>query len=175
MRKGEQTTEAHHHYFFLSAAPPLRIIRNPFPPTLRWWIFPLLLVNKQMPAKNEDSKTICCWCCQSGPITAYVWIEKSGYVSGEPILFCGQVENHSRSRLLSTSVQLVEASCPNLTFLLNLPHRMMNNTRLRLLHFIRKQSSEPKVKWKRTTGSLRKSSASRRRRPIASLNATRKV
>ncbi|KAK4019586.1 arrestin domain-containing protein 3 [Daphnia magna] len=61
-----------------------------------------------IPVKNEETKTVCCLCCQSGPITAIAWLPKSGYVPGETILFCGRVDNKSRSRLLQTSVRLVE-------------------------------------------------------------------
>ncbi|XP_046650076.1 arrestin domain-containing protein 3-like [Daphnia pulicaria] len=61
-----------------------------------------------IPVKNEETKTVCCLCCQSGPITAIAWLPKSGYVPGETILFCGRVDNKSRSRLLHTSVRLVE-------------------------------------------------------------------
>jgi hypothetical protein len=66
----------------------------------------------QIPVKNEETKTVCCLCCQSGPITAIAWLPKSGYVPGETILFCGRVDNKSRSRLLHTSVRLVEVYTP---------------------------------------------------------------
>jgi len=58
--------------------------------------------------ENGDSKTVCCWCCQSGPITASCWLPKSGYVPGESVIFCGQVENLSKSPLNSTTVRLIE-------------------------------------------------------------------
>jgi len=58
--------------------------------------------------RNEESKTLCCWCCRSGPITVSCWLPKSGYVPGERIIFCGQIENQSASPLHSTTVQLVE-------------------------------------------------------------------
>jgi len=62
----------------------------------------------QKRVKNGDTKTVCCWCCQSRPITASCWLPKSGYVPGETIVFCGHVENLSKSALSSTAVQLVE-------------------------------------------------------------------
>ena len=69
---------------------------------------PLSVSCAQIPVKNEEIKTICCLCCQSGPITAVGWLPKSGFVPGETILFCGTVDNRSGSRLHQTAVRLVE-------------------------------------------------------------------
>lgn len=79
---------------------------------LFFWCVCVCVATWQIPVKNEETKTVCCLCCQSGPITAIAWLPKSGYVPGETILFCGRVDNKSRSRLLHTSVRLVEVYTP---------------------------------------------------------------
>ena len=61
-----------------------------------------------MSAMVEDSKTLGLLCCQSGPITAKVWLDRVGYVPGEKILFNAEVENLSRKKMRGTRVQIVE-------------------------------------------------------------------
>lgn len=63
----------------------------------------------EMSAMMEDSKTLGLFCCQSGPITAKVWLDRVGYVPGESIPFNAEVENLSRKKMRGSSVQLVEA------------------------------------------------------------------
>ena len=63
---------------------------------------------QQEPAQVTDSKTICCWCCASGPISARVWIDRTGYVPGQLVPFCAQVENRSGRQMLGSKVQLVQ-------------------------------------------------------------------
>ena len=47
----------------------------------------------QMPVSGNDSKTLSCLCCTSGPIQAQVHLDRTGYVAGEFILVNGSVEN----------------------------------------------------------------------------------
>lgn len=53
---------------------------------------------------------MCCWCCQSGPITARCWLAQTGYAPGQAVLFNGHVDNKSRSPLVATRLELVEKS-----------------------------------------------------------------
>nr|CAG4641027.1 EOG090X09LQ [Eulimnadia texana] len=62
------------------------------------------------PVKNEDTKHICCLCCRSGPITARAWLDHTGFVPGETLFFCGEVDNQSGKRLEATKLRLVEKS-----------------------------------------------------------------
>ncbi|XP_071103882.1 arrestin domain-containing protein 3-like [Haliotis cracherodii] len=59
-----------------------------------------------MPAKESKSKTICCLCCQSGPITATFTIDRQGYVPGEAIILKAEIENMSDGPIDSSSVTL---------------------------------------------------------------------
>ena len=47
----------------------------------------------KIPVSGNDSKTLCCLCCASGPIQAQVHLDRTGYVAGEFILVNGSVEN----------------------------------------------------------------------------------
>nr|XP_026690866.1 arrestin domain-containing protein 3-like isoform X3 [Ciona intestinalis] len=64
------------------------------------------------PATMNDSKTLCCLCCVSAPITAEVHIDRRGYVPGEFISVNANVENGSSSKLPSTSASIIQ----NVTF-----------------------------------------------------------
>jgi hypothetical protein len=47
------------------------------------------------PLRFENQKTICCLCCQSGPVSLAVSIDRGGYCAGENILVTARVENNS--------------------------------------------------------------------------------
>ncbi|KAL5005003.1 hypothetical protein ScPMuIL_018459 [Solemya velum] len=56
--------------------------------------------------QNQVSKTICCLCCASGPITSHFRIDKRGYVPGETIVVNGDVVNNSSRNILSVAAIL---------------------------------------------------------------------
>ncbi|CAK8696973.1 unnamed protein product [Clavelina lepadiformis] len=47
----------------------------------------------RLPVTANDSKTLCCLCCASGPIQAEVHLDRAGYVPGEFIMVNANVEN----------------------------------------------------------------------------------
>ncbi|XP_052098843.1 arrestin domain-containing protein 17-like [Mytilus californianus] len=47
------------------------------------------------PMQNQVAKTLCCLCCESGPITGVLRVDKSGYVPGEAIYLQGEIQNLS--------------------------------------------------------------------------------
>ncbi|XP_061173307.1 arrestin domain-containing protein 17-like [Saccostrea echinata] len=51
----------------------------------------------------QNFKYVCCWCCKSGPITGILRTSKTGYVSGEPVVFDITIQNRSR-RVCGVSV-----------------------------------------------------------------------
>lgn len=73
----------------------------------------------QEPLERTDSKTVCCWCCQSGPITARCWLAQTGYAPGQAVLFNGHVDNKSRSPLVATRLELVEVGRPSTSVAVN--------------------------------------------------------
>ncbi|XP_048733656.1 arrestin domain-containing protein 3-like [Ostrea edulis] len=46
-------------------------------------------------ADATDSKMLCCWCCESGPITGTIKVNRVGYVPGESVYFEASVQNMS--------------------------------------------------------------------------------
>jgi len=63
-------------------------------------------------AKDEGNsradKKLCCLCCTSGPISAEISTDRSGYVPGEVIGFRAEVENLSRRDMKRSILQLLE-------------------------------------------------------------------
>ncbi|CAH1798041.1 unnamed protein product [Owenia fusiformis] len=55
--------------------------------------------------EGRDQKTLCCWCCASGPISATVRIAKQGYVPGEPIYINAKIENNSSRKMRASRVE----------------------------------------------------------------------
>lgn len=49
----------------------------------------------QNPMNAEDSKTLCCLCCASGPIVGKHSVPKLGYVPGEALPIKAECINHS--------------------------------------------------------------------------------
>ncbi|XP_074650003.1 arrestin domain-containing protein 3-like [Tubulanus polymorphus] len=54
--------------------------------------------------QNEDQKTLCCCCCESGPISAVIRVDKTGYVPGEGIRISGEITNNSNNKMDSSKV-----------------------------------------------------------------------
>ena len=60
----------------------------------------------QAPARREVTKTICCLCCASGPITLSVEIPRTGFCIGEVIPLSVNLENGSNRQIqLSATLQ----------------------------------------------------------------------
>jgi len=62
----------------------------------------------QTSVARSDRKYLCCFCCQTGPITAQVMIPKTGYVPGEVININAKIQNNSAARISSTSAKLLQ-------------------------------------------------------------------
>ena len=60
----------------------------------------------QDPQTGSGSKTLCCLCCESGPISANFRIDRRGYVPGECIVLDGEVDNKSNRSMSHTKVEL---------------------------------------------------------------------
>ncbi|XP_060068921.1 arrestin domain-containing protein 3-like [Ylistrum balloti] len=56
---------------------------------------------------NQGSKTLCCLCCESGPITANLYLNRIGFVPGEKIIVQGEVTNHSRRAMKNHQINLL--------------------------------------------------------------------
>ena len=59
------------------------------------FFFIVSVFTPQTPGHAQDSKTLCCLCCKSGPIEADFHIEKMGFVPGEYLNFNANVENNT--------------------------------------------------------------------------------
>ncbi|OWF44458.1 arrestin domain-containing protein 3-like [Mizuhopecten yessoensis] len=57
--------------------------------------------------ENQGSKTLCCLCCESGPITGKLRLNRTGYVPGEKIMVQGEVVNHSRRAMKNHQINLL--------------------------------------------------------------------
>jgi len=62
--------------------------------------------NPLEPAVARETKFICCWCCKTGPITAEVQLNKTGFVAGETVFVNVNVENLSNTDLVVTKLKL---------------------------------------------------------------------
>jgi len=60
------------------------------------------------PGHESNSKTFCCLCCTSGPLTSSIVTDKTGFVPGEYIVVSAMIENQSRKDMKTTEVKLVE-------------------------------------------------------------------
>lgn len=52
------------------------------------------------PHTAANEKTICCWCCASGPISVKAEVERMGFVAGESIKIFVEIENHSSRKVV---------------------------------------------------------------------------
>ena len=62
--------------------------------------------NALAPRTGNNSKTLCCLCCESGPISAQFHIDRTGYVPGEFITLNGEVTNRSNRTMENSRVEL---------------------------------------------------------------------
>ena len=56
--------------------------------------------------QEQDSKTVCCCCCESGPITAVLRIDRTGFVPGEVISCNAEINDGSGHGTASSKVKL---------------------------------------------------------------------
>ena len=59
------------------------------------------------PLRFEKEKTICCLCCQSGPVSFAVSTDHGGYCAGENILVTARVENNSNLAVGKLQAKLI--------------------------------------------------------------------
>ncbi|XP_066269228.1 uncharacterized protein [Branchiostoma lanceolatum] len=59
----------------------------------------------QAPLMGQQSKTLCCLCCASGPIELQVQADRSAYCPGEPIMIGGSLENNSSSKITKVTAK----------------------------------------------------------------------
>jgi len=57
---------------------------------------------------SRDYKTLCCLCCKSGPISAVITTNRTGYVPGELIGFNAEVDNQANKEMTGSFLNLVE-------------------------------------------------------------------
>ncbi|XP_066268345.1 arrestin domain-containing protein 3-like isoform X2 [Branchiostoma lanceolatum] len=62
--------------------------------------------NAMAPLMGQQSKTLCCLCCASGPIELQVQADRSAYCPGEPIIIRGSLENNSSSKITKVTAKL---------------------------------------------------------------------
>ncbi|XP_066268346.1 arrestin domain-containing protein 3-like isoform X3 [Branchiostoma lanceolatum] len=62
--------------------------------------------NALAPLMGQQSKTLCCLCCASGPIELQVQADRSAYCPGEPIIIRGSLENNSSSKITKVTAKL---------------------------------------------------------------------
>ncbi|XP_050403342.1 arrestin domain-containing protein 3 [Patella vulgata] len=68
-------------------------------------VYPLDLNLEQqatLGAIGTDQKTLCCLCCESGPISAVLRLDRLGFVPGEGIPISGEINNGSRRKMDSS-------------------------------------------------------------------------
>lgn len=64
----------------------------------------------QVVGKVSKRKTNNGFFCSSGPLSSNIWVEKTGYVPGEDILFCADVDNQTGNKFKASRIQLVETA-----------------------------------------------------------------
>ena len=52
-----------------------------------------------VPLSRSSEKTLCCFCCASGPISLSATTDRGGYCLGESIAISAEAENHSKRRI----------------------------------------------------------------------------
>jgi len=62
--------------------------------------------NPMEPVVARETKFICCWCCKTGPITAEIQLNKTGFVPGETVYCNINIENLSTANLTNTRLNL---------------------------------------------------------------------
>lgn len=59
--------------------------------------------NAKVPAQNQATKHFCCWCCKSGPLSAMVRLDRTGYLPGEKMVINAEITNLT-NRTVSQSI-----------------------------------------------------------------------
>ncbi|CAL4131692.1 unnamed protein product, partial [Meganyctiphanes norvegica] len=62
------------------------------------------------PVSADASKTICCLCCTSGPISLALQINRSGFVPGEKLYFNAECSNQSNRCITSSKVEILQVA-----------------------------------------------------------------
>lgn len=65
-----------------------------------------MLPNASQGVKNQIIKQPNIFCCRSGPVTAFLGVDKPGYTPGEMIELKVEISNHSEKEVLCSSVKL---------------------------------------------------------------------
>ncbi|BFZ02494.1 hypothetical protein BsWGS_05532 [Bradybaena similaris] len=60
--------------------------------------------------QGSNEKTLCCWCCKSGPIQADFYVDRTGYVPGEAIRLFAVISNGSNRTMDKSYVVLKMAT-----------------------------------------------------------------
>ncbi|CAL4115511.1 unnamed protein product, partial [Meganyctiphanes norvegica] len=60
------------------------------------------------PIEKQDHKTLCCWCCKSGPISIVLRIPRSGYVPGESIVINCECDNKSNRKCHGSKARIYQ-------------------------------------------------------------------
>ncbi|RWS23648.1 arrestin domain-containing protein 3-like protein [Leptotrombidium deliense] len=64
-------------------------------------------INKReylIPVANSAEKSLCCWCCKSGPISLYARTDRKGYCPGESIAITASFENDSSRTVIPQAI-----------------------------------------------------------------------
>jgi len=56
--------------------------------------------------ENFREKTLCCLCCESGPITVHLQLHRTGFVPGEYIFVNATIKNNSNTRMDSSTIRI---------------------------------------------------------------------
>ncbi|NP_001171843.1 arrestin domain containing 2-like [Saccoglossus kowalevskii] len=64
--------------------------------------------NAMVPLREEDEKTVCCWCCASGPIAMTATADRAAYTPGERIIVSMDLNNNSSRKIHTTEAALVQ-------------------------------------------------------------------
>ena len=64
----------------------------------------------QNPVGTKDHKSLCCLCCKSGPISATMSLNRSGFVPGEKLTINAEVDNKSHKTLSGSEIQLLQTT-----------------------------------------------------------------
>ena len=67
-----------------------------------------LLPTAKLEGNVTGQKNLCCLCCKSGPISAVITTNRTGYVPGELIGFNAEVDNQANKEMTGSFLNLVE-------------------------------------------------------------------
>jgi hypothetical protein len=62
----------------------------------------------QQPVQGSNHKHFGCFCCKSGPLSVSVHLSKTGFVPGEPVFVCAEIENMSDKLMKGTSAKIIQ-------------------------------------------------------------------